>query len=306
MFQKSTPTRLAPASLNTPFKSINEENRAKDEVTSPSSTTSNQVNSSPTMEENIAVLLQQVKIVNEKFDSVNTRISKIEYDRNNEIKNIKINQGSVKRESEDFMEDMDSKMDKIQQNYGSQQETIELLRKTNEDLLATVTEQNIKLHASGKIPADYSRYSLAHNPDAERYPLLKSMDPKHLFGKFQTHLSGIELEDDSLASWENFWNTINSTFMMVLQSNQLFPDYRDLDISFSPQAILIPPHGDPNHAAVVNAYSRFSRILRNFLLRASTKSRKKPLRDINIYFLNAWKLMGLIYYGLLLLGAAPS
>ena len=65
--------------------------------------------------------------------------------------------------------------------------------------------------------------------------------------------------------------------MMVLQSNQLFPNYRDLDMSFSPQSILIPPHGDPNHATIVNAYSRFSRVLRNFLLSSSTiKQEKAP------------------------------
>ena len=65
--------------------------------------------------------------------------------------------------------------------------------------------------------------------------------------------------------------------MMVLQSNSLFPDYCDLDEHFSPQAILIPPHGDPNHAAVANAYSRFAKILRTFLLSASTiKQEKAP------------------------------
>ena len=262
-------TKKSPPS-HTPFDSINAESNDVQSVPSPSPST-------PTMEQTMALLLDQVKQVNEKFDSVQTRLDRIEIDRDNELKNIKINHGSVKRESDDFMENMESKMDTMSDFYKTQQETIKMLKETNEDLKSTVTEQNIKLHASGKIPTDYSRYSTAHNPDAERYPLIKSLDPKHSFAKFQSHLSGIELESDSLASWENFWDTINSTLMMVLQSNQLFPNYRDLDMSFSPQSILIPPHGDPNHAAIVNAYSRFSRILRNFLLSSSTiKQEKAP------------------------------
>ena len=61
----------------------------------------------------MSLLLDQVKQVNEKFDSVQTGLNRIEIDRDNEIKNIKINHGSVKRESDDFMENMESKMDTI-------------------------------------------------------------------------------------------------------------------------------------------------------------------------------------------------
>ena len=129
--------------------------------------------------------------MSEKFESVTRRMDKLESFRDKEIQNIKINHGTVKRESDDFMEDMDTRVDSMQQAYFKQQETIDLLTKTNEDLLSTVTKQNLKLNATDKIPSDYSRYSLAFNPDAARYPLLKSTEPKHSFGKFQTYLTGI-------------------------------------------------------------------------------------------------------------------
>ena len=280
----------------TPFDSLNEQydediksmtpespdSSIQDDFTQKMTSSSTQAPSSKptsnsTMEENILLLLNKFSSMSEQFDSVTRRMDKLESFRDKEIQNIKINHGTVKRESDDFMEDMDTRVDSMQQAYFKQQETIDLLTKTNEDLLSTVTKQNLKLNATDKIPSDYSRYSLAFNPDAARYPLLKSTEPKHSFGKFQTYLTGIELESDSLASLEIFWNTINSTLMMVLQSNQLFPDYKDLDTTFSPQDILIPPHGDPNHATIVNAYVCFSKILRNFLLSASTiKQEKAP------------------------------
>ena len=106
---------------HTPFDSINAKINAEDNdhhsVPSPSTST-------PTMEQTMALLLDQVKQVNEKFDSVQTRLDRIETDHDNELKNIKINHGSVKRESDDFMENMESKMDTMSDFYKSQQETI--------------------------------------------------------------------------------------------------------------------------------------------------------------------------------------
>ena len=91
---------------HTHFDSINDEDNDVQSVPSPSLST-------PTMEQTMALLLDQVKQVNEKFDSVQTRLDRIETDHDNELKNIKINHGSVKRESDDFMENMESKMDTI-------------------------------------------------------------------------------------------------------------------------------------------------------------------------------------------------
>ena len=63
-------------------------------------------------------------------------------------------------------------------------------------LMSLQSDGSIKLNATGQLPKDYSKYSLAFNPDVDRWPLLKSTDPKHSFGKFQTLLTGITLEDD--------------------------------------------------------------------------------------------------------------
>ena len=89
-------------------------------------------------------------------------------------------------------------------SYSKQQEIIQQLQESNQKLLDTVTIQNLKLNATQGLPKDNSKYSLAYNPDVAHWPLLKSMEPIYSFGKFQTMLSGITFESDSLASWEIF------------------------------------------------------------------------------------------------------
>ena len=128
----------------------------------------------------------------------------LEADRDNELKNIKIKHGTVKRENDDHFDDLDTRVDNVQDSYRSQQATIDLLTKTNQDLQDTITQQNLKLNSSNKVPQDFPRWSLVHNPDAERYPLLKSRDPKHSFGKFHTQLSGMNLRVIHLHLGKNF------------------------------------------------------------------------------------------------------
>ena len=193
------------------------------------------------MANTLSVLLQQVTSISEQFEGLNKRMAHIENLRSQEIQNIKIQQGTVKRASDDHLEELNHRVDSVSDSYARQQEIIEQLKESNQKLLDTVTVQNFKLNATGGLPHDHSKYSLFHKPDVERWPLLKSRDPKHSFGKFQSQLSGLTLDDDSLASWEILWDGINATLMMVLQSNQLFPDYCNLDMSFSPQQLLIPP-----------------------------------------------------------------
>ena len=66
------------------------------------------------------------------------------------------------------------------------------------------------------------------------------------------------------------WNAINSTIMVTLKSNYLFPEHRSLSIQFNPEDQLIPPKGHPYFVEITQAYTQFSRVIRDFILNYST------------------------------------
>ena len=85
--------------------------------------------------------------------------------------------------------------------------------------------------------------------------------------KFWVH---IELHNDELASMEHFWNAINSAIMVTLKTNYLFSEYRSLSLQFNPEDQLIPPKGHPYFVEIAQAYTQFSRVITEFLLKQNT------------------------------------
>ena len=69
---------------------------------------------------------------------------------------------------------------------------------------------------------------------------------------------------------EHFWDVIDLALMVTLKSNFLFPEYRSLTSNFNPETILIPPQGHPYFTDISQAYTQFSRVIRDFILNYST------------------------------------
>lgn len=135
-------------------------------------------------------------------------------------------------------------------------------------------------NTTGHIPKNNSMYNKHYNQDADRYPLLKSTEPRHTFDKFMNHLTVAKLTGDDLAAMENFWEAVNSALMITLKSNHLLPEYRNLKLLFDTKLLLIPPQGHPYCDEIALAYNQFSRVLRDFLFNPSTI---KQIESPNVY-----------------------
>lgn len=134
------------------------------------------------------------------------------------------------------------------------------IERKQKKILEDVSAQNLMLIATGTIPKNNSCFNAHHIPDTAKYLLLKTTDHKHSFGKLSTNLNGITLPGDELASIKYFWDAINSTLMVTLKLNYLFPSYRQLSRRFDPESI----------TEISQAYVQFSRVIRNFILKNNT------------------------------------
>lgn len=183
---------------------------------------------------------------------------------------FKIQKNTISEEQEELRDELVGRMNNLGTSTSIGHQRMDKIEKTQTKILENIASQNIMLNASGNLPKNASCYNPLTNPDTSKYPLLKTVDPKHSFDKLNINLKGIELQNDELAAMEHFWNAINSAMMVTLKSNYLFPEYRSLSIHFNPEDILIPPKGHPYFVEITQAYTQFSRVIREFLLKQTT------------------------------------
>ena len=275
--------------MSTPRKPKQEEPASKVEQVElprlvPGGTTKPQKQHSEIMDERFAILHQILNEIREdmdvessqarkdriRFEEIHTRCVEKAEQIESTIEDFKIRQIHLSEEHETMTETMNTKIKSLGNSSLISHRRMDKIEQKQEQILRDISAQNIMLNASGHLPKNVSGFNAHSNPDVARYPLLKTLDPKHSFDKLNTNLKGITLKDDELASMENFWDAINSALMMTLKANYLFPEYRSLTSPFSPEDILIPPSGHPYFTEISQAYVQFSRVVRDFILNPNT------------------------------------
>ena len=97
-------------------------------------------------------------------------------------------------------------------------------------LLNKVEDHDLKLNTTEK----YSVSSLfSFMSDVDQYPILKSATSSYThFSNLSKMIESICLPDDSLASIQYFYDSVNTAIMTTLTSNKFLPDYGALSPNF--------------------------------------------------------------------------
>ena len=118
--------------------------------------------------------------------------------------------------------------------------------------------------------------------DDETYPILKQDKMKH-WSKYNDNLKNVKLEGDTLMDLQKFWNTLNTAFVSILNTNKGLGDYDKLQSTFSASDELVLPLRHTQRNQAMYLYENYTRVLRDHLLKRLLSKKRRVRRHLELY-----------------------
>ena len=170
------------------------------------------------VKEELATEISRSKTDRENFKTIQHNCQEKMEAMTNMYDDFKIHTMIINEDREEFKDFVQERLQQLGNSNTIGHQRIDQLEKQNKMIQQNISAQNLMLNASGSLPKNVSGFNAHSNPDLNRYPLLKTTDPKHSFDKLNTNLKGITLNGNELLAMKYACDAINLRLMVTLKS----------------------------------------------------------------------------------------